>query len=80
MRYLTVDDIEALAIGAAILGTGGGGNPYIGKLRCQQELRRTFPADCIAGDQSRGKLVDDGTDHRVQVGDFVMQFDVAPAH
>jgi len=47
---------------------------------CQQELRRAFPADCIAGDQSRGKLVDDGTDHRVQVGDFVMQFDVAPAH
>lgn len=40
MRYLTVDDIEALAIGAAILGTGGGGNPYISKLRCQQELRR----------------------------------------
>lgn len=40
MRYLTEPDIEALAIGAAILGTGGGGNPYIGKLRCLQELRR----------------------------------------
>jgi len=36
MRYLTEPDIEALAIGAAILGTGGGGNPYIGKLRCLQ--------------------------------------------
>ena len=32
-------DIEALAIGAAILGTGGGGNPYIGRLRCLQQLR-----------------------------------------
>jgi uncharacterized protein len=39
MRYLTESDIEALEIGAAILGTGGGGNPYIGKLRCLQELR-----------------------------------------
>src|SRR5579872_896677 len=39
MRYLTEADIEALEIGAAILGTGGGGNPYIGKLRTLQELR-----------------------------------------
>jgi len=40
LRELTSDDIEAIAIGAAILGTGGGGNPYIGKLRCQQELKK----------------------------------------
>ncbi len=39
MRYLTAADIEALAIGAAILGTGGGGNPYIGKLRCLEQMR-----------------------------------------
>lgn len=38
MRNLTPLDIEALAIGAAILGTGGGGNPYLGKLRCLREL------------------------------------------
>ncbi len=30
------DDIDALEIGAGILGTGGGGNPYIGKLRARQ--------------------------------------------
>ncbi|WP_428664087.1 DUF917 domain-containing protein [Reyranella sp.] len=40
MRNLTRDDIEALAIGAAILGTGGGGNPYLGKLRCFEELKK----------------------------------------
>jgi DUF917 family protein len=40
MRDLNEADIEALAIGAAILGTGGGGSPYIAKLRCQQALRR----------------------------------------
>jgi DUF917 family protein len=39
MRYLTEADIEALTVGAAIFGTGGGGNPYIGKLRCLQALR-----------------------------------------
>jgi uncharacterized protein len=33
---LTLDDIEALAVGAWILGTGGGGSPYLGLLnmRC----------------------------------------------
>lgn len=40
MRILDEAAIEAIAIGAAILGTGGGGNPYIGRLRCQQELKR----------------------------------------
>ena len=39
MRTLTLPDIEAIAIGAAILGTGGGGNPYIGRLRVQQQLK-----------------------------------------
>lgn len=36
---LTEDDIDALEVGSAILGTGGGGNPYIGKLRARQTLR-----------------------------------------
>jgi uncharacterized protein len=33
--------LEALAIGAGILGTGGGGNPYLGKIA----LQRMFGAD-----------------------------------
>jgi hypothetical protein len=28
-RALTIDDIESLAVGAWVLGTGGGGNPYL---------------------------------------------------
>jgi DUF917 family protein len=40
MRTLTASDIEAVAIGAAILGTGGGGNPYIAKLRTLEQLKR----------------------------------------
>src|SRR5215213_3442886 len=39
MWNLTHDDVEAIAIGSGILGTGGGGNPYIGKLRMQQILK-----------------------------------------
>jgi hypothetical protein len=30
---ITADDLEAIAVGAGILGTGGGGNPRIGRLR-----------------------------------------------
>lgn len=40
LREVTLADLDAIEIGAAILGTGGGGNPYIGKLRCREELRK----------------------------------------
>lgn len=40
LREVTDADLDAIEVGAAILGTGGGGNPYIGKLRCRQELRK----------------------------------------
>jgi DUF917 family protein len=38
MIGVTLDDIEALAVGAWILGTGGGGSPYLGLLN----LRRLY--------------------------------------
>jgi DUF917 family protein len=37
---ITIDDIESLAIGAWILGTGGGGSPYLGLLN----MRRLYAA------------------------------------
>ena len=39
LREVTDADLDAIEIGAAILGTGGGGNPYIGKLRCREQLK-----------------------------------------
>ena len=33
---ITLDDIECLAVGAWILGTGGGGSPYLGLLNMRQ--------------------------------------------
>lgn len=55
LRQILNEDLEAIEIGAAILGTGGGGNPYIGKLRCRQELRKgnkikVIPLDELADD------------------------------
>jgi DUF917 family protein len=37
---LTEPDLRPLALGAALLGTGGGGNPHIGMLRVREALRR----------------------------------------
>ena len=39
MWEVTEEMLEALAIGAGILGTGGGGNPYLGKLEALQQLK-----------------------------------------
>ena len=36
MRPVTLDEIESLAIGAWILGTGGGGSPYLALLNMRQ--------------------------------------------
>jgi DUF917 family protein len=40
MRQISADDLDDIARGAAVLGTGGGGDPYIGKLMAQGTLRR----------------------------------------
>jgi uncharacterized protein len=36
IRELALDDVEALAVGAWILGTGGGGSPYLGLLNMRR--------------------------------------------
>ena len=39
MWNVTADMLESLAIGAGILGTGGGGNPYLGMLEALQQIK-----------------------------------------
>jgi len=39
MWNVTEEILDALEIGAGILGTGGGGNPYLGKIEALQHLR-----------------------------------------
>jgi uncharacterized protein len=46
-RLVTAEDLEYLAIGAAILGTGGGGDPFIGKLMAQQAIRDRGPVTLL---------------------------------
>lgn len=47
MRWITADDLDDMAVGAAVLGTGGGGNPYIGRLMAQAALREYGPVRLI---------------------------------
>ncbi|MCY4465380.1 MAG: DUF917 domain-containing protein [Chloroflexi bacterium] len=39
MQSVTLNDTQAIAIGAGILGTGGGGSTYLNRLRLDNELR-----------------------------------------
>ncbi len=61
-REITLDDTLALAIGAGILGTGGGGNTYIGRIWLERELRqrggvcRIVDADDVADDSLVGAV------------------------
>ena len=45
------DNLEAIAMGAGILGTGGGGNPYIGQLRAQQAIKEHGPVTVLDPDE-----------------------------
>lgn len=43
MREITVTDLDDIALGAAVLGTGGGGDPYIGKLLARSAMKDALP-------------------------------------
>ena len=47
IRMVDVNDMEDIAIGGAVLGTGGGGDPYVGKLMAQQAIRKYGPVKII---------------------------------
>ena len=47
MRIIHAEDLADVALGAAVLGTGGGGDPYIGRLMAEQSIRRHGPVRLI---------------------------------
>src|SRR5579859_1958034 len=51
MRTIDVDQVEDIALGAAVLGTGGGGDPYIGKLMAIQAMREHSPVSLVTLDE-----------------------------
>ncbi|MDQ0643159.1 DUF917 domain-containing protein [Microbacterium murale] len=48
---ITAEDIPGLARGAAVLGTGGGGDPYIGALLAAQALRQHGDVTVVSVDE-----------------------------
>jgi len=51
MRYLDQIDLEDIAFGAAVLGTGGGGDPYIGKLLARGGIVAHGPVRLVSLDE-----------------------------
>ncbi|MCO5221617.1 MAG: DUF917 domain-containing protein [Thermomicrobiales bacterium] len=51
MRLIEAEQLEDIALGAVVLGTGGGGDPYIGKLLSQRAIERNGPVRLIDVDE-----------------------------
>ena len=58
MREVGESQLEDIALGAAILGAGGGGDPYVGKLLAREAIRRFGPVVVVdAGEVAEDALV-----------------------
>src|SRR5947207_7395348 len=61
MREITREAIECLAVGAWILGTGGGGSPYLGLLNMRRLYREGHRVELMSSfdldDEDRGAVV-----------------------
>jgi len=55
MRRIGEEELEDIAVGAGILGTGGGGDPYIGKLLAREAIRAYGPVTVV----DIGEVADD---------------------
>ena len=55
LRDIPLDDIEALAVGAWVLGTGGGGSPYLGLLNMRALYKQGYRVQLMPADE----LLDD---------------------
>jgi hypothetical protein len=51
LRTVHSEDMEDIATGGAILGTGGGGDPYVGKLMAQQAIKQHGPVNLVDIDE-----------------------------
>lgn len=51
VRHVGEGQLDDLAVGAAVLGTGGGGNPYLGALLTKQVIREHGPVELVTVDE-----------------------------
>ena len=47
MRTIGIQEIEDIALGAALLGAGGGGDPYVGKLVAMGAVKECGPVTLL---------------------------------
>ena len=47
MRKIGIKEIEDIALGAALLGSGGGGDPYVGKLVAMGAIQECGPVTLL---------------------------------
>ncbi len=50
LRDITLEDVESLAVGAWVLGTGGGGSPYLGLLNMRKLYAEGFRVQLMSAD------------------------------
>ncbi|MDR2185705.1 MAG: DUF917 domain-containing protein, partial [Treponema sp.] len=51
VRKIGIPEIEDIALGAALLGSGGGGDPYVGKLVAIGAIKEHGPVDLLSVDE-----------------------------
>ena len=51
MRKIGIPEIEDIALGAALLGAGGGGDPYVGKLIAIGAVQECGPVTILDPDE-----------------------------
>ncbi|WP_246009203.1 DUF917 domain-containing protein [Brevibacillus fluminis] len=51
MRIIDTHNLENIAMGAAVLGTGGGGDPYVGKLMAMAAIEKYGPVTLLSPDE-----------------------------
>lgn len=56
MDWIDENEVDFIAVGAAVLGSGGGGDPYVGKLMAKQAVKehgpvRLIPVEAVPDDE-----------------------------
>ncbi|MFV0248566.1 MAG: DUF917 domain-containing protein [Tenacibaculum sp.] len=57
MRKINTNNIDSIALGSTILGTGGGGDPYIGKLLAKQAIEKYGSVSLISPDELKDQAL-----------------------
>ena len=76
MRKIGIPEIEDIATGAALLGAGGGGDPYVGKLVAIGAVQECGPVTLLEPEE----VPDDALIHAVCSHGYGITVDIKPEH